>query len=298
MLEELVRRGLRPDALYGASVGAINAAGFAGRPDAAGVAHMASVWRGLTREDVFPRGRISGPWRYFLQREAVHSAGGLQAVVEGSLDFERLEEAKIPVEVVATSLEDGRPQWFSRGPAARAILASAALPALLPPVTVDGERFIDGGVVDNVPIGRAIAQGCDRLFVLLCGPLHYTPPDYRRPVEAVLTGFFIAVHARFARELEQLPPGVEVIVITVDTQPVSRYDDFSGTEALMAAGRANARDVLDFWEAGGAGDLPGASDRPGSWIFRRSHNPDRHRPTSDRDVLPGLSGTPDAAAEG
>ena len=101
--------------------------------------------------------------------------------------------------MVATSLTDGRMQWFSDGPAAERIQASAALPALLPPVTIDGEAFIDGGVVNNVPIDRAIAQGAERIFVLLCGPLRYTPHRYRRPIEGVLTAFFIAVHARFAR---------------------------------------------------------------------------------------------------
>jgi len=54
---------------------------------------------------------------------------------------------------------------------------------------------------------------------------------------------------------------VEVIVFTVDTDPVSRYDDFSGTDALLEAGRANADAVLDFWEAGGVGD-PGEEQGP------------------------------------
>ena len=158
--------------------------------------------------------------------------------------------------MVATSLTDGRMQWFSEGPAAERIQASAALPSLLPPVEIDGEAFIDGGVVDNVPIGRAMSQGAERIFVLLCGPLRYTPHRYRRPIEGVLTAFFIAVHARFARELEHVPDGVEVIVFTVDSEPVSRYDDFSATDALIAAGRANANVILDFWESGGIGDTP------------------------------------------
>jgi hypothetical protein len=104
-----------------------------------------------------------------------------------------------------------------------------------------------------------MAQGAERIFVFLCGPLRYTPHRYRRPVEAVLTAFFIAIHAKFTRELEHLPPGVEVIVFSVDSDPFSRYDDFSGTEALIAAGRANADTVLDFWQAGGRGS---GTDRP------------------------------------
>jgi NTE family protein len=257
MLEALVDRGIVPDAVYGSSVGAINAGGFAGEPTGAGVERMAGIWRGLTREEIFPHGRLPGPWRFLQQRESVHPNEGLRRVVEAGLVIDRLEDARVHLEVVATSLTDGRLRWFSRGDAVEAILASSALPALLPPVTIDGEAFIDGGVGDNVPIGRAIAQGADRIFVLLCGPLRFTPHRYRRPVEAVLTAFFIAIHARFALELEQLPEGVEVVVFTVDTDPISRYDDFSGTETLMAAGRANAEVVLDFWAAGGIGELAG-----------------------------------------
>lgn len=255
MLQAILARGIKADAVYGASVGAINAGGFAGTPDAAGVERMASIWRRLKSDDIFPQGRVPIAVRYFQQRESVHPNTALRKVIEEGLTYELLEEASVPLEVVATSLTDGRVRWFTRGSAMDAILASSALPALLPPVEIDGELFIDGGVIDNVPLGRAIAEGAERIFVLLCGPLHYKPNRYRRPVEAVLTAFFIAVHAKFARELADLPPGVEVVVFTVDSEPVSRYDDFSGTEALIEAGRASADIVLDFWSAGGIGDI-------------------------------------------
>ena len=186
----------------------------------------------------------------------------MRRIIQSGLRFECLEDSPLRLEVVATSLTDGRTQWFTSGPAEEAILASAALPALLPPVQIDGEAFIDGGVTDNVPIGRAIAGGARRVFVLLCGPMHYTPQPARRPVEAVLTGFFIAVHAKFARELRRLEPGVEVVVFTVDNDPVSRYDDFSGTDALIAAGRDNAEQVLEFWESGHVGDRAGTGLEP------------------------------------
>ena len=257
MLQALINRGIAADDVYGASVGAINAAGYAGDPTPAGVERMAELWRKVTREDIFPPGRIPGPWRFLQQREAVHGNEGIRRVIENGLTFARIEDAAVHLEVVATSLTDGRTQWFTYGPATEAILASAALPSLLPPVEIGHESFIDGGVVDNVPIGRAMAHGAERIFVLLCGPLRYTPHRYRRPIEAVLTAFFIAVHAKFARELERLPAGVEVIVFSVDSDPVSRYDDFSGTEALITAGRTNAEIVLDFWSAGGHGSGTG-----------------------------------------
>lgn len=257
MVQALVAGGITADAVYGASVGAINAAGYAGDPTASGVERMASIWRRLTRDDIFPQGRVPVALRYFQQRESVHPNTGLRKVIEEGISFDRIEHSTVHLEVVATSLHDGHTRWFTAGPAPDRILASAALPALLPPVEIEGELFIDGGVVDNVPIGRAISEGAERIFVLLCGPMHYKPNHYRRPVEAVLTAFFIAVHTRFVRELEHLPEGVEVVVFTIDSEPVSRYDDFSSTDALISAGRANAEQVLHYWQAGGIGDRLG-----------------------------------------
>jgi NTE family protein len=242
MLQALIDRGIIPDAIYGASVGAINGGGFAGRPNLAGVEHLAEVWRTLTREFIFPQGRIPPTWRFLQHRESVHANSGLRRVLEDGLAFE-----------VATSLVDGRPRWLSRGPAVDAILASAALPALYPPVTIDDEPLIDGGVVDNVPLGRAFDQGAERVFVLLCNPLHLAPVRARRPVEAVLSALSISIHARFAQELERLPEGKEVVLFTVESDAALRYDDFSGTETLMRSGRASAEAVLDFWESGRIG---------------------------------------------
>jgi NTE family protein len=257
MLQALTDRGILPEAVYGASVGAINGGGFAGRPDEAGVEHLAEVWRTLTRESIFPQGRVPATWRFLQHRESVHANSGLRRVLEEGLAFERMEDAALHFEVVTTSLASGRPRWFFSGSAVDAILASAALPAIFPPVTIDGEALVDGGVVDNVPMRRAFAQGAERVFVLLCNPLHPVPVRARRPVEAVLSALSIAVHARFARELEDLPEGKEVVLFTVESDAALRYDDFSGTETLMAAGRASAEAVLDFWESGGIGESTG-----------------------------------------
>jgi NTE family protein len=245
MLAELTDRGIRPDRVYGASVGAINGAAFAGDPTPEGVARLQGVWQNLTGEDIFPKGRIDGPWSFFQKRPAVHSNSGLRRVLDVGLTYANLEDAVIPTEVVTTSLTDGRERWIGHGPAVEAVLASAAIPSLLPPVVIDGDTLIDGGVVNNVPISRALAAGCRRIYVLLCGPLHYHPTEPRRPLEAVLTAFFVGIHARFTRELALLPPGVEVIVFSGGGEPLAAYRDFSNSAALVEEGRAEVRAVLD-----------------------------------------------------
>jgi NTE family protein len=245
MLQELIRRGIRADRVYGASVGAINGASYAGQPTLENAERMADIWRAVKGTDIFPRGPLDGPWAFLQKRPSVHANSGLRAIIEAGIDYEDLEDATIPIEVVTTSLTDGRERWIGHGPAVEAILASSAIPSIFPPVTIDGDLLVDGGVVNNVPISRALSAGCDRIYVLLCGPLHYHPRAPRRPLEAQLTAFFVAIHARFVRELALLPPGVEVVVFSGGGEPSGQYRDFSGTATLIEEGRAEVADVLD-----------------------------------------------------
>jgi NTE family protein len=245
MLAELVDRGIHAGRVYGASVGAVNGAAYCNAPNRDGMKKLEEVWRNLSGEAVFPRGLVHGPWMFLQQRSSVHPNTGLRRIVEAGIDFERLEDAEVPLEVVTTSLTDGEERWISHGPAVDAILASAAIPGIFPPVAIGDDLLVDGGVVNNVPISRAIAGGATRIYVLLCGPLHFRPPTPRRPVEAVITAFFVAIHARFTRELAALPPGVELVVFSGGGDPDADYRDFSATGELIDAGRAEVATVLD-----------------------------------------------------
>ncbi len=245
MLQELIRRDIRADRVFGASVGAINGASYAGNPTLENAERMAAIWREVKGTDIFPRGPLDGPWAFLQKRPSVHANSGLRAIIESGIDYEDLEDAVVPIEVVTTSLTDGRERWIDHGPAVQAILASSAIPSIFPPVTIDGDMLVDGGVVNNVPISRALETGCDRIYVLLCGPLHYHPPAPRRPLEAQLTAFFVAIHARFIRELASLPPGVEVVVFSGGGEPSGQYRDFSASATLIEEGRAEVAGVLD-----------------------------------------------------
>jgi NTE family protein len=254
MLAELVERGIRADRVFGASVGAINGAAYAGNPTPDGIDRMAGIWRNVKGTDIFPRAALDGPWAYLQKRPSIHSNHGLRAIIEAGIDFENLQDTTIPFEVVTTSLTDGRERWITHGDAVEAILASSAIPSIFPPVVIDGDVLVDGGVVNNVPISRAIAAGCTRIYVMLCGPLHYRPPQPKRPAEAALTAFFVAVHARFMRELAALPPGVEVVVFSGGGEPSAQYRDFSATSELIKEGRAEVAEVLARY-AGTSQDL-------------------------------------------
>ena len=146
--------------------------------------------------------------------------------------------------VNATSLKTGRGHWFTSGPAVDAILASAALPAVFPPVVVDGDAYIDGGVVDNVPISRALALGARRIFVLHVGNFARPRQLPRRPIDVLLQSFSIARNHRFLAETDDPPPDVELVVLPGVDPGRMRRNDFSRSRDLMERAYVSSREFL------------------------------------------------------
>ena len=70
---------------------------------------------------------------------------------------------------MAASVERAAEHWFTEGPIVPAVLASAALPGMYPPVEIDGEHYLDGGLVNSIPLDRARKLGAERAFVLQVG---------------------------------------------------------------------------------------------------------------------------------
>ena len=114
---------------------------------------------------------------------------------------------------MAASIERAAARWFTDGPVTDAVLASCAVPGLLPPVEIDGEHYLDGGLVSSVPVGRAVALGARRIYVLQVGRLErpLTPPT--RPWQVGLVAFEISRRHRFAEDMGAIPAGVEVVLL-------------------------------------------------------------------------------------
>lgn len=246
MLRALIDRDITPDIVVGCSVGAFNGAAIAGNPTPAGALDLWDRWNSLSSSDVFHQpSRLSGPWQLIRRQPSVYSPDGLRRMVREWLPYERFEQAAVPFQVVATSLHTERDRWFDEGPVMEPILASAALPGVFPPVWIDGEAYIDGGVVNNVPVSRAVELGADRIYVLHTGNFDRERAHPARPLDVLIQAFSIARSYRFRVELDRIPPEVEMITMPgIDPGPL-RYNDMSRSLELMSRAYRIAGAFLD-----------------------------------------------------
>jgi NTE family protein len=169
MLRALGQAGVAPDLVVGASAGAINACYFAGAPSLAGVARLERIWRGLARSDVFPVSLLQGGLGALGLRRHLVDPARLRRLLVQQLPALDLARTALPCHVVATDVTNGEEVVLSAGSAVEAVMASAAIPAVFPPVRLGGRDLIDGGIANNTPVSTAVSLGAGRIVVLPTG---------------------------------------------------------------------------------------------------------------------------------
>jgi len=245
MLQALVERGIAPDLVVGASVGAINGAYFAGRPDRAGVESLAGIWRDLRRGDVFPLGLIGGFLAFIGRRPHLLAPDRLRALLVRHLAFARLEEAKVSCHVVATDVLSGEEVCLSSGPAVESVLASAAIPAIFPPVRIADRQLSDGALASNTPLSAALGLGAERLIVLPTG----FSCTLKNPPSSSLGMALHAVNLLTTRQLvvdiDRFSSTAEIVVVPPLCPLNVSSGDFSHSAKLIDRAAKSTRQWLD-----------------------------------------------------
>jgi NTE family protein len=234
MVRALLEHDIRPDLIVGCSVGAINGAGLAEDPTLAGALRLERLWRALDGKELMPAGWLPNTVAIARRGEAIHENHGLRRHLEQSLTARTFEELAVPFQCVATDVVGVREVWFRSGPLIEPILASAALPAVYPAVEIDGVRYLDGGIVDDVPMSRAVELGAQTLYVLQVGLFSRPRPEPKRPLDVAVQAYWIARHHRFKRELAVMPPDIELHLLPTGQTPSMRYNDFTRTSELIS----------------------------------------------------------------
>ncbi len=230
MLRALFEREIRPDLVLGTSIGAFNGALVASQPEPEVIGRLTELWASVSnaREAGYGDTPLRTVRRAMQSGTHLWSAEPLRQRLEEELGESTFEELPVTFQVCAASIERSAEHWFSTGRVVDAVVASAAVPGLLPPAKVGDEHYLDGGIVNSVPLGRAVELGATRVFVLQVGRFDRPLKPPRRPWEVARVSFEIARRHRFVRELAELPDGVECHVLPARGTS-ARDDTFLGT---------------------------------------------------------------------
>jgi len=233
MLRALFEAEIAPDLILGTSVGALNGALVADDPTLAVIDRLVKLWESAAGgKDLYGEGAVRQMTRAVRTGTHLHSSKPLRLRLERELGDRTFDELAIPFQCCAANIERAAEHWFVDGRVVDAVVASAAVPGLLRPALVNGEHFLDGGIVNSIPVGRAVDCGASRIFVLQVGRVDRPLRPPRKPWEVARVSFEIARRHRFHREMAALPENVTAHVLptgggSARDDTLLAYRDFS-----------------------------------------------------------------------
>lgn len=215
----LFEAGIEPPArLIGVSVGALNAATVAAYPTVAGAGLLRELWFSPWARGVF-RAHPIGIMLNRLRGERLSTipVGNLTRLLQRAIrlmGMDSFERLRVPLEVLATDIGAGRAQVFRSGQLLPALLASTAIPGVFPAVHIDGTSYLDGGIVDNLPITLAAEEGGREILgieLMAGGELHQAPATWGELMARTLQ---LSMHQRMLSDFERIRRRARVVVIS------------------------------------------------------------------------------------
>jgi NTE family protein len=260
----LEQRGFVPDMIFGTSVGALNGAIAAAHPDRA-APWLDHVWTQLRRREVYPLG-------YLSSRASIFTDRGLRRLIARAGLPSRIEQLAVPFTAVAMDLVTGAPALLDHGDLESALLASAAIPGMLPPVDREGRTLVDGGVIAYVPVLAAQQAGAASVVVVSTGPesspLRHTLPRRRASAIASRAGQLL-LHHQIERDLHEVSKHIPTVVLPTGIEAWPAPWDFGQSQRLISTASLAAGRFLDGLRISGPGlyradDPRAASASPGA----------------------------------
>jgi len=199
------------------------------------------------------------------RKDFLVTSDGLRQLIEKHLPYRNLEEAKIPVHIVATDILSGETVVLSKGSAAQAILASAAIPPAFAPLKFEGAYLADGAISSNTPVKIAAALGAERLIVLPTGyacALEFPPAG---AVANALHALTLLIARQLLSELEGLDQRIDYFVLPPLCPLHGSPYDFSQTNQLIA----RAMESTSAWLDEGGLERPRVHEQLG--LHKHSH---------------------------
>jgi NTE family protein len=223
------------DCVSGTSAGAIAAVGVAfGVP----IKKMIGISKQLSWEAVSEFG---------YSKFGLNSNEPVSDVIREMIGRARIEDARIPLAIVATNIDTGEKVIFRRGSVAEAVMASTCLPGLFIPVKIKGKKLVDGGLVENLPLSPLKKMGAEVRIGVDLG--HWrTYPKTKNVIDVISNSYSILIKPQCMMKDQD----VEVLIEPHLEKFTS--SDFDKIDALMEAGyRATKLSIPDIRKQLGIG---------------------------------------------
>jgi NTE family protein len=247
----LFERGIQPDILVGTSAGAMNAAFIAINPTLDGAKQLGDRWEKINKEMVFPGNYLTMAWRFLTGADSISPNDNLRQYVESQLPpgirtFGDIRNVRLYT--TTSNLNTAELYVFGDDPTALlldAVLCSAAVPPLLPPILFNGFQYVDGAVGADVPISIAAAKGATEIYALDVG-LGAVPRDSIHGVANIGQRVIgLLVHRQLIDDFEEVQedPALKLHYLAIQSYP--DIGDFDHAKLFVAEGYRLTKDFLD-----------------------------------------------------
>ncbi len=243
VIDVLARAGLEPDLVVGTSVGAFNAAYWAFHPDADVGARLAEVWLRMSRSILLGGHPLLALPR-LLRGGTLFADAGLARLLRTTLPSgARVEAASYPLGIVVTRAFEGTRKVIRSGPLESAVLASAAIPGMFPPVEIDGSFYVDGGLVANCDLQAVVEAGIEQAVAVDVMRDGFDMPATDL-VESVTRGVTFMIAQQTEMAIQLWGPRLRLAMARARLAIPARVDNFMHTQALIDLGRSAGERLL------------------------------------------------------
>ena len=244
LLRVLIQRGFRPSRIVGTSVGALNGAFLAFYPDEAGIECLTEIWRGLEDERFIRVNPVRMAFRLASRKTALFSNAFLRELIAEHAEEDDFSATQVPLFVTATNLTTGRKHVFSEGPISEAVLASTAIPGVFSPVEIDGQSYIDGGVVANLDLETAVDLGAKEILAIDLSHC-FASPEPTNVVGVLTRTVDIVIRERVERDLAHLADRARIALIQPEIEEGPGIGEIRHVSRLIEHGEALGQQLVD-----------------------------------------------------
>ncbi|MDL2255907.1 patatin-like phospholipase family protein [Parabacteroides sp. OttesenSCG-928-G06] len=157
-MQALYEKGIHPEIISGTSAGSLAGAFLA---DGYTPEEIFAIFRSVKFTDIIAT---------TLPQEGFFKTTGIQTILKKNLRARKFEDLKIPLRVVASDIENGKPHIFDSGELIPAVVASCSVPIVFTPMEINGRHYVDGGVFVNFPVS-VIRRECWRVIGIDISPV-------------------------------------------------------------------------------------------------------------------------------